>query len=97
MSQPDEFLDAQEPLPLWPEPSDRCSDCAGTGLLSDPVETCIYCDGLGERPEPQPTDAERRAAVRHAERCLFEPGYLLAVSYLAGLTTIERAALGKAA
>ncbi len=75
----------------------RCSDCDGTGLLSDPVESCIYCDGLGERPEPQKTDAERKAATRLAERCLFEPGYLLAVSYLAGLTTIERAALGKAA
>lgn len=45
----------------------RCSDCAGTGLLSDPVEPCTYCDGLGERPEPQKTDAERRAAVRRIE------------------------------
>lgn len=74
-----------------------CPDCAGTGLLSDPVEPCVYCDGLGERPEPQKTDAERKAATRLAERVLFEPCYLLAVSYLAGLTTIERAALGKAA
>ena len=45
----------------------RCSDCAGTGILSDPVEPCIYCDGLGELPERQPTDAERRAAVRRIE------------------------------
>ncbi len=95
MSQPDEFLDRVPEPPLWPEPSDRCSDCAGTGILSDPVEPCLYCDGLGERPERQKTYAERRAAVRHAERVLFEPGYLLAVSYLAGLTTIERAALAK--
>jgi len=74
-----------------------CSDCAGTGLLSDPVEPCVYCDGLGERPEPQKTDAERRAEVRHLERCLFEPGYAMAVLYLAGIPAIERAALGKAA
>ena len=75
----------------------RCSDCAGTGMLSDPVEPCVYCNGLGERPERQQTDAERKAATRLAERVLFEDCYLLAVSYLAGLTTIERAALGKAA
>jgi DnaJ-class molecular chaperone len=47
VSQADESLDAQEPLPLWPEPSDRCSDCAGTGILADPIEPCIYCDGSG--------------------------------------------------
>jgi hypothetical protein len=42
-----------------------CSDCSGTSLLDG--EPCIYCDGLGERPERQPTDAERRAAVRRIE------------------------------
>lgn len=94
MSQADEFLDR---VPEWPEPSDRCSDCAGTGILSDPVEPCIYCDGLGELPERQPTDAERRAAVRHIERYLFEPGYAMALLYLASRPAIERRALGKAA
>jgi DnaJ-class molecular chaperone len=73
----------------------RCSDCSGTGLLSDPVEPCVYCEGQGYREERQPTDAELRAAVRHAERCLFEPGYAMALLYLAGIPAIEREALGK--
>ena len=49
MSQPDEFLDRVPESPLWPEPSDRCADCKGTGLLSDPVEPCVYCGGSGRR------------------------------------------------
>ena len=65
MSQPDEFLDRVEPLPLWPEPSDRCTDCAGTGLLSDPVEPCIYCDGSG-RVEPRPMTRELLKALEAA-------------------------------
>ena len=72
-----------------------CPDCDGTGLLSDPVEPCIYCDGKGYREERQKTDAELRAEVRHAERCLFEPGYAMALLYLAGIPAIEREALGK--
>jgi hypothetical protein len=88
MCQPDEFLDR---VPEWPEPSDRCSDCDGTGMLSDPVEPCVY------REERQPTDAERRAEVRHIERYLFEPGYAMALLYLASRPAIERRALGKAA
>jgi DnaJ-class molecular chaperone len=73
----------------------RCSDCNGTGLLSDPVEPCVYCEGQGYREERQKTDAELRAEVRHAERCLFEPGYAMALLYLAGIPAIEREALGK--
>lgn len=74
-----------------------CSDCDGTGLLSDPVEPCVYCEGQGYREERQKTDAELRAEVRHAERCLFEPGYAMALLYLAGIPAIEREALGRAA
>lgn len=73
----------------------RCSDCNGSSVLDG--EPCIYCDGLGERPERQPTDAERRAEVRHIERYLFEPGYAMALLYLASRPAIERRALGKAA
>jgi RecJ-like exonuclease len=74
-----------------------CSDCAGTGLLADPVEPCVYCDGKGHREERQKTDAERRAEVRHIERFLSEPGYAMACLFLASRPSIERAALGKAA
>lgn len=75
----------------------RCSDCKGTGLLSDPIEPCVYCEGKGYKPERQVTPAERRAEVRHIERFLFEPGYAMAVLFLAARPRVEREALGKAA
>lgn len=65
MSQPDEFLDRVPEPPLWPEPSDRCADCAGTGLLADPVEPCIYCDGTGHR-EPRRMSREQLRALEAA-------------------------------
>jgi DnaJ-class molecular chaperone len=48
----------------------RCSDCSGTGLLSDPVEPCVYCEGKGYKPERQVTAAERRAEVRRLDEAL---------------------------
>jgi DnaJ-class molecular chaperone len=50
----------------------RCSDCAGTGILSDPVEPCVYCEGQGYREERRKTDAELRAAVRRIDEQLDE-------------------------
>lgn len=67
-----------------------CPDCAGSGLLTDPVEPCVYCDGKGYREERQKTAAELKAEVRHIERFLFEPGYAIAVLFLAGRSDIER-------
>ena len=64
MSQADEFLDR---VPEWPEPSDRCSDCAGTGLLADPIEPCIYCDGTGIS-EPRRMTREQLRALEIALR-----------------------------
>lgn len=64
MSQADEFLDR---VPEWPEPSDRCSDCAGTGILADPVEPCIYCDGTGIS-EPRRLTREQLRALEIALR-----------------------------
>lgn len=72
-------------------------DCAGTGLLSDPVEPCVYCDGQGYVEERQESDAELRERVRFAKRFLSEPGYAMAVLFLAGLPRVEREALGKGA
>lgn len=65
MSQPDEFLDRVPEPPLWPEPSDRCSDCDGSGLLSDPVEPCVYCGGTGHW-EPRRMDREQLRALEAA-------------------------------
>ena len=65
MSQPDEFLDRVPEPPLWPEPSDRCSDCKGTGILADPVEPCVYCDGRG-RVELRRMSRERLSALEAA-------------------------------
>lgn len=65
MSQADEFLDRVPEPPLWPEPDDSCTDCAGTGLLADPVEPCIYCDGTGHR-EPRRLDREQLRALEAA-------------------------------
>ncbi len=67
MSQADEFLDR---VPEWPEPSDRCSDCAGSGLLSDPAEPCIYCGGSGRR-DVRPV---RVAELKALETALVEIG-----------------------
>ena len=53
---------AREPFPA---PDTTCSDCAGTGLLADPVEPCIYCDGRG-RVEPRRISRERLRALEAA-------------------------------
>ena len=66
MSQPDEFLDRLPSEPLWPEPSDRCTDCDGTGMLTDPAEPCLYCDGTGRR-EGRPV---RASDLRRLEAAL---------------------------
>jgi len=63
VSQPDEFLDRVPEPPLWPEPSDRCSDCAGSGLLDG--EPCVYCAGAGRR-EVRPVRAADLRAVETA-------------------------------
>lgn len=53
---------AREPFPA---PDTTCSDCGGTGLLSDPVEPCIYCDGTGYR-EPRRMSREQLRALEAA-------------------------------
>lgn len=74
-----------------------CPDCAGTGLLTDPVEPCVYCDGKGYIEERQVSYADLKARVRLDERLLSEPGYAMAVLFLAGRPDIERAQRAKEA
>ena len=80
MSQPDEFLVREAPEPLWPEPDTTCSDCGGSCVLDG--EPCVYCDGLGYREPRVQTYAELRESVRFTARCIEEPMYQVAVSYL---------------